>query len=176
MTTQYQNFSQYDEQQMPDCQKVAEQRYGIVVADWNKEITHALLQGALQTFVKCGAEPGKINVIHVPGTIELTYAAKQLVSDFYFLTEGVKVFKYAAVVVLGCVIRGETSHFDYVCQSVTQGISQLNLLDEGCPVIFGVLTTDNIEQAHDRAGGKYGNKGAEAAIAAIKMANINFLH
>lgn len=172
MTTQYQNLSEYDVQQMPDKQKVAEQRYGIVVADWNKEITHTLLHSALQTFVKNGAEPGKINIIHVPGTVELTYAAKQLVSDFYYLTEGVKVFKYAAVIVLGCVIRGETSHFDYVCQSVTQGITQLNLLEEGCPVIFGVLTTENIEQAHDRAGGKYGNKGAETAVTAIKMANI----
>ena len=172
MTTQYQNFSEYDVLQMPDIQKVAEQRFGIVVADWNKEITHSLLQGALQTLVKNGAEPGKINVIHVPGTIELTYAAKQLVSNFYYLTEGVKVFKYAAVIVIGCVIRGETSHYDYVCQSVTQGVTQLNLLEEGCPVIFGVLTTENIEQAQARAGGKYGNKGAEAAITAIKMANI----
>ncbi|MCL2597743.1 MAG: 6,7-dimethyl-8-ribityllumazine synthase [Paludibacter sp.] len=172
MTTQYQNFSDYNVFQMPDKQKVAEQRYGIVVADWNKEITLVLLQGALQTFIRNGAEPGKITTIHVPGAVELTYAAKQLVSDFYYLTEGVKVFKYAAVVVLGCVIRGETSHFDYVCQSVTQGITQLNLLEEGCPVIFGVLTTENMEQAHARAGGSVGNKGAEAATTAIKMANI----
>jgi len=172
MTTQYQNFSDYEGLLMPDKQKVAEQRFGIVVADWNKEITQKLLQGALQSLIKNGAEPGKINIIYVPGTIELTYAAKQLVSDYYYLTEGVKIFKYAAVMVLGCVIRGETSHFDYVCQSVTQGVTHLNLLEEGCPVIFGVLTTDNIEQAQERAGGKYGNKGEEAAITAIKMANI----
>ncbi|MDR2823929.1 MAG: 6,7-dimethyl-8-ribityllumazine synthase [Prevotellaceae bacterium] len=172
MATQYQNLSEYDEQQMPDLHKVAEQRYGIVVADWNREITHALLQGALQTFVKNGVEPGKINVIHVPGTVELTYAAKQLVADCYYLAQGVKVFKYAAVVVLGCVVRGETPHFDYVCQSIVQGVTQLNLLDEGCPVIFGVLTTENIEQACNRAGGKHGNKGTEAAVTAIKMANI----
>ncbi|MDR1653054.1 MAG: 6,7-dimethyl-8-ribityllumazine synthase [Prevotellaceae bacterium] len=172
MATQYQNLSDYDEQQMPDSHKVAEQRYGIAVSDWNKEITHALLHGALQTLVKNGVEPGKINVIHVPGTVELTYAAKQLVTDCYYLAEGVKVFRYAAVVALGCVIRGETPHFDYVCQSVTHGISQLNLLEEGCPVIFGVLTTENMQQARDRAGGKHGNKGCEAAVTAIKMANI----
>lgn len=167
-----QNLSKCDEQQMPDIQKTACQYYGIVISDWHKEITDTLLQGALQAFVKYGVEPEKIKIIHVPGTVELTYAARQMISDFYYSAEGVKVFKYAAVLVLGCVIKGETSHFDYVCQSVTQGITQLNLLEEGCPVIFGVLTTDNIEQAFDRAGGKYGNKGTETAITAIKMANI----
>jgi 6,7-dimethyl-8-ribityllumazine synthase len=172
MATQYQNLSDYDAAEMPDKQKLSEQRYAIVVADWNAEITHALLQGALQTFVKHGVEPGKIKVMHVPGTFELTYAAKQLVSDCYFIAENVKVYKYAAVVVLGCVIQGDTPHFDFICQGVTQGITHLNTLEEGCPVIFGVLTTNTLEQAQDRAGGKHGNKGVEGAITAMKMGNL----
>lgn len=172
MATQYQNLSEYDVDKMPDKAKVAEQRYAVVVSDWNSEVTHTLLQGTLETFIKNGVEPGKIKIVHVPGTFELTYAAKQLISDCYCLLDGIKIYKYAAVVVLGCVIKGETPHFDYVCQSVTQGITKLNIMEEGCPIIFGVLTTDNLEQAKDRAGGKHGNKGTEAAITAIKMGNI----
>ncbi|MDR2854347.1 MAG: 6,7-dimethyl-8-ribityllumazine synthase [Prevotellaceae bacterium] len=172
MATQYQNLSDYDATQMPDKSKLAEQRYAIVVADWNADITYSLLQSAQQTFIKHGVEPGKIKVVHVPGTFELTYAAKQLLSDCYCIVDNVKVYKYAAVVVLGCVIKGETPHFDYVCQGVTQGITHLNTLEEGCPVVFGVLTTNTLEQAQARAGGKHGNKGVEAAITAIKMGNL----
>ena len=174
MTTQYQNLSNYNPDELPAASKLAEQRYAIVVADWNAEITHAMLQSAVQTLIKSGVEPGKINVYHVPGAFELTYAAKQLVSEFYYLVDKIKVFRYAAVIVLGCVIRGETAHFDYICQGVTHGITELNLREEGCPIIFGVLTANTPEQAKARAGGKYGNKGAEAAITAIKIANIDW--
>jgi len=110
--------------------------------------------------------------VHVPGTFELTFAAKQLLDDYYCLIDGIKVHKYSAIIVLGCVIQGDTPHFDYVCQGVTYGISNLNTRTDGCPVIFGVLTTNTLQQALDRAGGVHGNKGVEAAITAIKMANI----
>jgi len=130
----------------------------IVAAEWNAEITDALLDGAVSTLLKQGVDKDDIFVYRVPGTFELTYAAKQVLK--YEVTD--------AVIVLGAVIQGETRHFDFICQSVTQGITQLNL-DYEKPVIFGVLTTNNMEQARDRAGGKLGNKGAEAAIAALKM-------
>jgi len=174
MATQYQNLSQYNAAQMPDKEKIAKQRYAIVVADWNAEVTHALLQSAMQTFIRNGVEPGNIKVVHVPGAFELSYAARNLLSDCYYIEQNVKVYKYAAIVVLGCVIRGETAHFDYICQSVTQGITHLNLLEEGCPVVFGVLTTENFQQALDRAGGRHGNKGVEAAVTAMKMGNLIF--
>lgn len=131
---------------------------GIVVAEWNPEVTDALYKGAKETLKKYGA---KVGTITVPGTVELTYGAIKFID-----TE-----KYNAVIVLGCVIRGETPHFDYVCDSVTLGITELNL-DFNAPVIFGVLTTENQQQALDRAGGKHGNKGVECAIAAMKMAKL----
>ncbi|MBP6634880.1 MAG: 6,7-dimethyl-8-ribityllumazine synthase, partial [Paludibacter sp.] len=138
----------------------------------NSEITHALLKGAIDTLVENGVKLKNINVVHVPGTFELTYAAKEFVNDYLCVIESRKVQKYSAVIVLGCVIQGETPHFDFVCQGVTYGISKLNTQTENCPVVFGVLTTNTLEQAQDRAGGKHGNKGVEAAITAIKMANI----
>lgn len=133
----------------------------IVVARWNSHITEALLQGARETLLKAGVREGNIRVIRVPGTVELTYGANMAL-DFH---------SPDAVIVLGCVIRGETPHFDYVCQSVTQGVTALNTEDRA-PVIFGVLTVNDEQQALDRAGGKLGNKGAEAAAAAIEMANL----
>lgn len=136
--------------------KVEDATIGIAVAEWNSRVTEALLQGALDTLRKEGFKDEDIIVRHVPGTVELTFAASKLgeITD--------------AVIVIGCVIRGDTPHFDYVCQSVTQGTAILNA--EGfTPVIFGVLTTENEQQALDRAGGCLGNKGAEAAEAAIKM-------
>ncbi len=171
MATQYQNLSEYNLDDI-DLSKLSEQQYAIVVADWNPKITHTMLDGAIETFKKSGVKPEHIKTIHVPGTFELTYAAKQLMDDYYCMIDGIKVHKYAAIIVIGCVIQGETPHFDYVCQSVTQGITKLNTRHEGCPAIFGVLTTKTLEQAQDRAGGKHGNKGVEAAITAIKMANI----
>jgi len=134
-------------------------RIGIVVSDWNNDITHALLEGAVNTLLRHGVKPGEIIVKHVPGSFELTLGA-QFIAE-YEDTD--------AVICLGCVIQGETPHFNYICQGVTQGITQLNL-EYNIPFIFGVLTTDNHQQAADRAGGKLGNKGDEAAVTAIQMA------
>ena len=172
MATQYQNLSDYNADLMPDKNKVAEQQYAIAVADWNSQITHSLLQGAIDSLMANGVRQSQIKIVHVPGTFELTYAAKQFLDDYYCMIDGVKVHKYAAIIVLGSVIQGETPHFDFVCQGVTYGISNLNTRADGCPVIFGVLTTSTLQQALDRAGGIHGNKGVEAAITAIKMANI----
>lgn len=133
--------------------------FGIVVSEWNSEITEALLEGAFNTLIGAGAIPTDIHVRHVPGSFELTLGAQ-------FFAEHSSV---DAIICLGCVIQGETPHFNYVCQSVSHGITELNL-QYNLPVIFGVLTTDTYDQAKDRAGGKHGNKGEEAAIAAIKMA------
>lgn len=130
----------------------------IVYTMWNSDITEALLDGALDVFYKQKFDPSQVQVFRVPGAVELTFAASQLIESSAF----------DAIIVLGCVIRGGTPHFDYVCQSVTQGITSLNA-DCDTPVIFGVLTVDNKQDAIDRAGGKLGNKGAEAAEAAIHM-------
>lgn len=161
MTT---DLSHYDASLLPNADVLARQRYAIIVADWNKEITFALAQGAIDTLVKNGVREDRISVTHVPGTVELTYAASKMVN---------KVFKRPdAVIVIGCVIQGDTPHFDYVCQSVTQGVTKLNAKGT-VPVIFSVLTTLNKQQALDRAGGKLGNKGVEGAITAIRMANLH---
>jgi 6,7-dimethyl-8-ribityllumazine synthase len=162
MATKYQNLSEYNAELMPDKDSVSEQSYAIAVADWNPQITHTMLQGAIDTLVLVGVKMENVNVIHVPGTIELTYAANYLMAQS----------KYKAIIVIGCVIQGDTKHFDYVCQSITSGITDLNLRQNGCPVIFGVLTTNTLQQALDRAGGIHGNKGVEAATTALKMANI----
>ena len=144
--------------ELPEAQYMT---LGVIVAEWNSAITEALYDGAVKVWQARGAAPNQIRRINVPGTMELTYAARLLC-----LQE-----EYDAVVVLGCVIQGETKHFDYVCQSVTQGITQLNLLYD-TPVIFGVLTDNNIEQSRARAGGAKGNKGKEAAATALKMAEL----
>ena len=171
MATKYQNLSDYDADRMPDKINVSEQQYAIAVADWNSKITHSLLNGAIDSLIDNGVKESNIKIVHVPGTFELTYAAKQLLEDSN-LIDGLNVRKYAAIIVLGCVIQGDTPHFDFVCQGVTSGISNLNTRTDGCPVIFGVLTTNTLQQALDRAGGIDGNKGVEGAITAIKMANI----
>jgi 6,7-dimethyl-8-ribityllumazine synthase len=150
------NLSAYDPESVPDA---SDMLFGIVVADWNKEITWALLEGAISTLKKHGADEENIIVKHVPGTFELT-----LGGQFFAEYDDVD-----AVICLGCVIQGETPHFTYICQGVTQGITQLNL-EYNIPFIFGVLTTNDHQQAVDRAGGKHGNKGDEAAVTAIKMA------
>ena len=134
-------------------------RFGIVVAEWNPEITGALLDGAVSTLEQHGALPENIHVKTVPGSFELIYGAHQMT------LKGM----YDAIIILGCVIRGETPHFDYICQGVTAGIARLNTTSE-CPIIYGLLTTENLQQAQDRSGGKLGNKGDECAIDAIKMA------
>ena len=139
--------------------KVENMRVAIVAAEWNGHITSALTQGAVDLLTAQGLTPGEdIQIFHVPGAVELTFAASQLIEASLF----------DAVIVFGCVIRGGTPHFDYVCQSVTQGITSLNA-DCDIPVIFGVLTVDCEQDALDRAGGALGNKGTEAAEAAIKM-------
>lgn len=157
MTT---DLSKYDASLLPSADVLSRQRYAIVVADWNSEITYALCQGAIDTFLKHGVQEQNILVKHVPGTVELTYGARLVMDQ-----------NPSAVIVIGCVIQGDTPHFDYVCQSVTQGVSILNARGE-VPVIFSVLTTLNQQQALDRAGGKLGNKGVEGAFTAMKMANL----
>lgn len=136
-------------------------KFGIVVSEWNTEITDSLLKGAIETLKEAGCEDTDISVKYVPGTFELTLGAQ-------FFAEYTDV---DAVIVLGCVIQGETRHFDFVCQGVTQGVTQL-MIHWNMPVAFGVLTTENMDQALDRAGGKHGNKGDEAAATAIKMAKL----
>lgn len=133
-------------------------RVGIVRTLWNSHITEALLAGAQDTLKAAGIEDDMIDVFEVPGAVELTFAAAKLVDTG----------NYDAIIILGCVIRGGTPHFDYVCQSVTQGNAFLNS-DCDIPIIFGVLTVDTEQDALDRAGGKLGNKGAEAAQAALLM-------
>ncbi len=150
------NLSEYDAASVPDA---GEMKFGIVVADWNSSVTSLLLEGALKTLRKHGAADDNIVVKHVPGSFELTLGA-QFLAEYDDLD---------AVICLGCVIQGETPHFTYICQSVSYGITELNL-NYNIPFIFGVLTTLSIEQAMARAGGKHGNKGDEAAITAIKMA------
>lgn len=133
----------------------------IVTAKWNPAITHALLDGAVSTLLKAGVKEENIRLHDVPGTVELVNAAGVLARR-----------RPDAVIIIGCVIRGDTPHFDYVCQQAAQGAAILNARGE-TPLIFGVLTVDTLPQAQERAGGKLGNKGAEAAVAAIEMANFH---
>lgn len=150
------NLSAYDPSNVPDPRGM---RFGIVVSDWNREVTWSLLEGAVDTLKLHGISESSIVIKHVPGSFELTLGA-QFLAEYDDLD---------AVICLGCVIQGETPHFNYICQAVTQGITQLNL-DYNIPFIFGVLTTFSHEQAAERAGGRLGNKGIEAAVTAIKMA------
>ena len=159
MTT---DLSKYDATVLPNADVLKRQPYAIIVADWNSELTFALAQGAIDTFRKHGVEEENILVQHVPGTVELTYAAARMIEEYADMD---------AIVVIGCVIQGDTPHFDYVCQSVTQGVTILNA-QGNVPVIFSVLTTLDKQQALDRAGGRLGNKGVEGAYTAIRMANL----
>ncbi len=158
MTT---DLSKYDASQLPSADVLGRQRYAIIVADWSSEITYAMAQGALDTLIQNGVDPDNIDIRHVPGTVELTFAAARVIEEE----------RLHAVIVIGCVIQGETPHFDYVCQSVTQGVTILNA-QGNVPVVFSVLTTLNKQQALDRCGGKLGNKGVEGAYTAIRMANL----
>lgn len=133
-------------------------KFAVVVSAWNRVVTEALAKGAVEALTEYGANEEDIIVKSVPGAVELTLGAQ-------IVAENTDV---DAIICLGCVIRGETTHYDYVCQSVTQGITQLNMA-YNMPFIFGVLTTESMEQALDRAGGKHGNKGTEAAVTAIRM-------
>jgi 6,7-dimethyl-8-ribityllumazine synthase len=155
MATAQKNLSSYDPGMIPSARTM---KFGIVVSDWNHEITYAMRDAAVDTLQRHGAGADDILIKHVPGSFELTLGAQLLAESDVF----------DAIICIGCVIQGETRHFDFICQGVTQGITQLNMV-YNLPVVFGVLTTDNLQQAKDRAGGKHGNKGDEAAITAIKM-------
>jgi len=156
MSSSLKNLSNHDPATIPDGSLM---KVGIVVSEWNEEITTKLLEGTLNTLKSNGVKEENINVKTVPGSFELPYGAR-IVAEQH---------SPHAVICIGCVIRGETSHFDYICKGVTYGITELNL-DYDIPFIFGVLTTENKMQALDRAGGKHGNKGDEAAVTALKMA------
>ena len=133
-------------------------RFGIISTEWNNHITDKLLAGTIEELKSNGVTENNITIKHVPGSFELIYAASQLA----------KFGHVNGIIILGCVIRGDTPHFDYICQGVTQGIAELNANGD-IPVIFGLLTVNNEEQAEERAGGKLGNKGKEFALTAIKM-------
>ncbi len=148
-------MSEYDLNSVPNAEQM---KFGIVVSEWNINITGKLLEGAVATLKKHGAKDENILVKTVPGSFELTYGANQMLENC----------DLDAVIILGCVIKGDTPHFDYVCMGVTQGITQLNATSD-VPVIYGLITTLTMEQAEDRSGGKLGNKGDECAITAIKM-------
>ena len=156
MATALHHLSDYDPANVPDASNMC---FGIVVSEWNSGITDALLKGAVDTLEKHGTLPENIHIRRVPGSFELIYGAQQMCKNDGF----------DAVIILGSVIRGETPHFDYICQGVTYGISHLNVV-QNIPVIYGLLTTDTLEQAKNRCGGSFGNKGDECAIDAIKMA------
>ncbi|WP_443937802.1 6,7-dimethyl-8-ribityllumazine synthase [Pedobacter sp. MW01-1-1] len=160
MATQLKNLSDFSHTTVPNG---ANYTFGILVAEWNAEITGALYNGALKTLLENGVKEENIVSIPVPGTFELSGAADILLS---------KRHDVDAVICLGCVIQGETRHFDFICDAVANGVTNVSI-KYSKPVIFGVLTTDNLEQAQDRAGGKHGNKGDEAAITAIKMADFS---
>ena len=159
MATQYHNLSDYDPTTIPDASAM---KVGIVVAEWNYDITSKLMEGARSTLINNGVSSDNILIHWVPGSFELVYGAKLLAQKS----------EVDAVIVLGCVIRGETPHFDYICVGITQGITTLNLQSK-IPVIFGLLTNNTMQQSIDRAGGVLGNKGDEAAITAIKMIALN---
>lgn len=156
MATRHKNLSFYREEQIPSGE---EMRIGIIVSEWNNDITDVLLNSCVETLMQNKTLTENIFTIHVPGSFELPSAAQMLM-------EGMEL---DAVICLGCIIKGETMHDQYIANAVAQGIMMISV-DYSTPVIFGVLTTDNLEQALDRAGGKHGNKGTEAAITALKMA------
>ena len=156
MATANKNLSEYDKNTIPSAKDF---RFGIVVSEWNDKITEGLFSGAEKALLDCEAVPNNIVRWNVPGSFELIYGAKRMIDTQ----------KVDAVIVIGCVIQGETKHFDFVCEGVTQGIKDLNVQTD-VPVIFCVLTDNNEQQSIDRSGGIHGNKGTEAAIAALKMA------
>lgn len=155
MATHLKNLSDYNPNDIPNAE---DKIFGIVVSEWNSEITNSLLEGALEALGKAGAKQENIHIIYVPGTFELPFGAQRFI----------KTTKADAVICLGCVIQGETRHFDFICQSAADGIMNVALKHD-IPVIFGVLTTNNLIQAQERSGGKHGNKGFEAGITALKL-------
>ena len=156
MATANKNLSNYDKNTIPSAKNF---RFGIVVSKWNPVITEGLFSGAESALLDCGALPENILRWDVPGSFELVYGAKKMV----------ETQQLDAIIVIGCVIKGETMHFEFVCEGVTQGVKDLNIKYD-VPVIFCLLTDNNEQQSIDRSGGIHGNKGTEAAIAALKMA------
>ncbi|VXC37722.1 6,7-dimethyl-8-ribityllumazine synthase [Flavobacterium sp. 9AF] len=159
MATENKNLSQYDKNTIPNAKDF---RFGIVVSEWNDTITNGLFEGAKTALIDCGALPENIIRWDVPGSFELIFGSKKMIQ-----TQDVD-----CVIAIGCVIKGETMHFEFVCEGVTQGIKDLNV-QFNVPTIFCLLTDNNMQQSIDRSGGKHGNKGTEAAIAAIKMVDLN---
>ncbi|MFL2567988.1 MAG: 6,7-dimethyl-8-ribityllumazine synthase [Flavobacteriales bacterium] len=158
MATINNNLSDFNKDSLPDS---SDMKIGIVVSQWNNKITDGLFNGAFTTLIESGVSENNIEKIEVPGSFELIFGAKILSRK-----------DIDAIICLGSVIEGETKHFDYVCQAVSNGIKDLNITLD-IPVIFGVLTDNTMEQALNRSGGKHGNKGIEAAVTAIKMAHLN---
>ena len=158
MATVHKNLSVYDKSTIPNAKHL---RFGIVVSEWNTEITEGLFTGALEALLDCGAQSENIIRWDVPGSFELTFGCKKMIAET----------NVDAVIAIGSVIQGETKHFDFVCSATAQGIKDLNVLSD-TPVIFCVLTDNTLLQSQERSGGKHGNKGTEAAIAAIKMASL----
>lgn len=154
MATANTNLSNYDKSKLINAKGL---KFGVVVSEWNENITEGLYNGVFETLIDCGALPEDIIRWNVPGSFELVYGAKKML----------KTIDLDAIIVIGCVIKGETMHFEYVCEGVTHGIKDLNVLYD-TPVIFCLLTDNNIQQSIDRSGGKHGNKGVEAAVAALK--------
>ncbi|MDB9960733.1 6,7-dimethyl-8-ribityllumazine synthase [Oceanihabitans sp.] len=155
MATINKNLSDYDKATIPNAKNI---RFGIVVSEWNDNITEGLYKGAFDTLIENGVAEHNILRWNVPGSFELVFGCKKMQQQ-----------KVDAVIAIGSVIQGETKHFDFVCEGVTQGIKDLNILHD-VPVIFCVLTDNNMQQGLERSGGIHGNKGTEAAVAAIKMA------
>ena len=158
MATAHKNLSQFDPDQLPAGKGLS---IALVVAQWNHEITAALYEGAKATLLSAGVQAADITTYRVPGSFELIYGSKHAQSK-----------NPDAVIAIGSVIQGATKHFDFVCQAVSQGIKDLNV-QSNIPVIFCVLTDNTLEQAQDRSGGKHGNKGVEAAVAALQMADLS---
>ena len=158
MATANKNLSVYDKTTIPNANNL---RFGIVVSEWNSEITEGLYSGAEEALIDCGAAQENILRWNVPGSFELPFGCKKLLASE----------KVDAVIAIGSVIQGETKHFDFVCSATAHGIMDL-IIQTDIPVIFCVLTDNTLQQAQDRSGGKHGNKGVEAAIAAIKMASL----
>ena len=156
MASALKNLSHYDDSNVPSAEELI---FGVVVSDWNEQITHTLYKGCIETLEKHGAKATNIHTAQVPGAFELPSGARMLAGSE----------KLDAIICIGCVIKGDTEHDRYINQSVASGLTQLGLMS-GKPVIFGLLTTNNQAQAEERAGGKHGNKGVEAAVTAIRMA------
>ena len=157
MATNSNNNLDLDSKDLSNIDKI---KFGIVLSNWNKNITDSLYDGAFKTLLKYGAKENNIKKLEVPGSFELVYGCKKMQNQ-----------NLDVIIAIGCVIKGETDHYDYIWSSVSSGITQLNIIND-TPIVFCVLTDHNVEQSISRSGGKHGNKGVESAIAAIKIASI----